>query len=80
LTGDFKQQSGVVWYHSPLDITTSFTLDVAMYFGTNNGVKGSSISPGADGMAFVLQNQGPNALGGQGGGMGWTGCSTIYWS
>jgi hypothetical protein len=51
-----------------------------MYFGTNNGVKGSSISPGADGMAFVLQNQGPNALGGQGGGMGWTGCWTIYWS
>jgi Bacterial lectin len=72
LTADLKKQAGVVWSATRVDVSRSFTLDAAMYFGTHDGVNNRTNS-GADGIAFVLQNQGPGAVGAIGGGMGWSG-------
>jgi hypothetical protein len=72
LTADLKKQVGVVWSTNRVDVSCSFTLNAAMYFGTHDGVNNKTNS-GADGIAFVLQNQGPGAVGFVGGGMGWSG-------
>lgn len=61
-------QNGSVWYTGQLNLLEPFDIQLVMSFGTNN-------DPGADGVVFVLQTQGPNALGNNGGGMGFQGFS-----
>ena len=59
-------QIGSVWYTDFLDLSQPFTLEFQMNFGTAD-------ANGADGMAFVLQTVGPNAIGTDGAGFGFQG-------
>jgi Bacterial lectin len=70
-----QKQVGAVWAARTLDVTKSFTIEAALYFGTIDGVSGTKRNIGADGIALVIQNEGPYAIGGKGGGMGWSGIS-----
>lgn len=66
LTAAINTQNGTVWYADPIDLTSPFDLQFTMNFGTND-------SNGADGMVFVLQTAGTDAIGESGGGMGFNG-------
>ncbi|GAA2604839.1 L-type lectin-domain containing protein [Paractinoplanes durhamensis] len=62
--GGFRQ-AGSAWDRQKLDVTDSFesTFKVYLHHG----------APGADGIAFLVQSEGPRALGGWGGGLGYRG-------
>jgi gliding motility-associated-like protein len=66
LTDQVQGENGTVWYTNKIDITTSFDIEFTMNFGNSNEF-------GADGMVFVLQSQGSNALGQSGQGIGFQG-------
>ncbi|MEY3398467.1 MAG: hypothetical protein RL220_1061, partial [Bacteroidota bacterium] len=59
-------QNGTVWYSNLLDLTQSFDLEFVMNYGSVD-------INGADGMVFVMQTVGTNAMGFNGGGMGFGG-------
>lgn len=59
-------QNGSVWYTDLLDLTQPFSLEFQMNFGSVD-------ANGADGMAFVMQTVGPNAIGSDGAGFGFQG-------
>jgi hypothetical protein len=65
LTDGSFRQAGSAWSTEKVDITGSFesTFKVWLHHGT----------PGADGIAFLVQSDGPRALGGWGGGLGYRG-------
>ena len=65
-------QVGAVWYDETIDLAQPFDLQFKMNFGTNSG-NGSSSTPGADGMVFVMQTIGPSAIGNAGDGIGYEG-------
>jgi len=64
-------QNGSVWYTDLLDLTQPFTLEFQMNFGAND-------DGGADGMVFVLQTVGPNAIGNDGAGIGYEGFNPAF--
>jgi gliding motility-associated-like protein len=59
-------QNGTVWYSQQLNLNNPFDIQFFMNFGSND-------AQGADGMVFVLQQQGVNAIGVNGSGMGYQG-------
>jgi Legume lectin domain len=65
LTAGGYRQSGSAWDVEQLDLTRSFESIFKVYL--HHG------APDADGIAFVLQAEGPRALGGWGGGLGFRG-------
>lgn len=65
LTPGGYRQSGSAWSLSKLDVTQSFESAFKVYL--------HHFRPGADGIAFVVQTEGPRALGGWGGGLGYRG-------
>ena len=71
LTPAIGTQTGAVWYAEPLDLTQPF--NIAFEIGL-----GSQDSNGADGIMFVLQTDGTNALGQSGGGLGFLGFTTAF--
>jgi gliding motility-associated-like protein len=50
LTPNVTFQQGAIWYSHQLNLANSFDYNFQIYLGNNNGA-------GADGMAFVIQNQ-----------------------
>lgn len=74
LTDDLPSQIGAVWYDETINLEQPFQLQFKMNFGTNSG-SGSSSTAGADGIMFVMQTDGPSALGLQGEGIGFAGFS-----
>jgi gliding motility-associated-like protein len=72
LTEAVVDQVGAVWYDETIDLAQPFDLQFKMNFGTNSG-NGSSLTPGADGMVFVMQTIGPSAIGNAGDGIGYEG-------
>jgi hypothetical protein len=58
-------QAGAVWATTPVDLNKSFVVNANLYFGSQDN--------GADGIAFVIQNAGLNAIGIDGGGLGYHG-------
>jgi hypothetical protein len=64
LTPAFPTQNGTVWYADQLDLNQPFSLQFTMNFGFLD-------FDGADGICFVLQTVGTNAIGTSGGGMGY---------
>lgn len=66
LTGAFGNQNGTVWHADFMDLNDSFDLSFTMNFGNLDAT-------GADGMVFVLQDVGINALGESGGALGFNG-------
>lgn len=64
LTNALNYQNGTVWYGEQIDLLQPFSIQFTMNLG---GIDGS----GADGICFVLQTVGTNAIGADGGGMGY---------
>lgn len=64
-------QNGSVWYSDQLDLNKDFKLEFSMNLGSND-------AGGADGIVFVLQTVGTNALGQAGGGIGFEGFSPAF--
>lgn len=72
LTNAINQQRGAAWHDCQIHLGAEFDLEFTVNLGTNNG--------GADGMCFVLQqegNVGNNLIGGNGGDIGYTGSPFI---
>jgi gliding motility-associated-like protein len=65
LTNAVNGQSGSVWNNTKINLTQSFDFNFSVFLGNNN-------SPGADGMAFVLQPI-STSVGTSGGGLGFQG-------
>jgi hypothetical protein len=65
LTDGGYRQSGSAWSMQAIDLTESFETRFTAHLRSGNR--------GADGIAFVAQSQGPRALGGWGGGLGYRG-------
>lgn len=65
LTNNAGNQSGSVWNNNRIDLSNSFDFVFDVYLGVNN-------SPGADGIAFVLQPI-STSVGSTGGGLGFQG-------
>ena len=66
LTTELGFQNGAVWYSNQIDLSEPFNLEFLMNFGDID-------ANGADGICFVLQTVGNNALGQSGGGLGFLG-------
>ncbi|MBL7941430.1 MAG: gliding motility-associated C-terminal domain-containing protein [Flavobacteriales bacterium] len=64
LTPALGTQNGTVWYADQISVAGSFDLEFTMNFGDLD-------ANGADGMCFVMQTVGTNAIGESGGGMGY---------
>ena len=57
ITENVLQQVGAVWFNDQVDLTEEFTIRAELYLGNQDAT-------GADGIAFVMQDFGPFALGG----------------
>jgi gliding motility-associated-like protein len=66
ITSATNNQIGAIWYADKVRLDKSFDLEFSMNFGTKD-------QDGADGMVFVIQTAGNNALGNTGQGMGYKG-------
>lgn len=64
LTGLSTYENGTVWYADQINLNEPFDLQFLMNFGDLDGT-------GADGICFVIQTVGTNAIGTEGGGMGY---------
>lgn len=71
LTTTLTNQNGAVWYAEQIDLNDPFDLEFFMNFGNLD-------ANGADGICFVLQTVGTNALGQSGGGLGFLGFSPAF--
>lgn len=69
LTPDLGAQNGSVWNKNRVYLDRDFDYSTKVYLGSNDG--------GADGIAFVLQDQSLNA-GSSGGGLGYAGISPSF--
>lgn len=74
LTPPSVNKAGAIWYSDPIPVISGFRTEFSFRIrnGSNNTCEDSSI-PGADGLAFVIQNFIPYALGTSGGGIGYDG-------
>src|SRR5688572_5115397 len=63
LTNTELHQRGSVFSTTKIDLNQNFTVNADLYFGTNDC--------GGDGIAFVLQAEGPNYIGNMGAGIGY---------
>ena len=63
LTSSSSYQAGSAWCQDALDLSVPFDLRLDVKFGNSDG--------GADGLAFVLQGQGLNAIGAVGSSLGY---------
>ena len=71
LTTTQGNQNGAVWYANTLDLTQPFDIQFLINLGSQD-------PNGADGIMFVLQLEGTNALGQSGGGLGFLGFNTGF--
>ena len=72
LTDTHNNLSGAMWYPVLLPIDEGFTTTFDFKFTEGNNFKCDENSlPGADGIAFVIQNSSKNAIGFMGGGIGY---------
>lgn len=66
LTPDLAWQQGTAWCNVPIDLSQPQTIQYNLFFGSKD-------TTGADGIAFVLQNQGVGLTGAFGQGLGYQG-------
>lgn len=71
LTPAIGNQTGAVWYAEPLDLTQPFNISFEIGLGSLD-------ANGADGIMFVLQLDGTDAIGQSGGGLGFLGFETAF--
>ena len=67
LTDNILNEQGSMWNNNQIDLSQSFNLEFIVNFGNDD--------MGADGIAFVLQNNGVNSLGAIAQGIGYEGIS-----
>lgn len=74
ITSSAVNQSGAVWHTTKVPVKSGFYTKFKFRFteGRNNNCEDGS-QPGADGIAFVIQNTSPMISGGLGGGIGYDG-------
>ena len=65
ITPAVEFQNGALWYNESINLNDPFHLQYEAFFGANPN--------GADGMVFVMQQVSNNAIGEDGGGMGFSG-------
>lgn len=65
VTNNIDWQLGAVWFNEQLDLNEPFEIELELNFGNSDS--------GADGMVFVFQQVGPDAIGDAGGGIGFEG-------
>lgn len=65
VTNNVNWQLGAVWFNEPLYLNNSFDITLSVNFGASDN--------GADGLVFVLQQAGIDAIGIPGGGIGFEG-------
>ena len=72
LTANTNQERGAVWFDTPVYVDDNFWTEFSFKFtdGKDFG-NGEGSEPGADGIAFVMQNQGNHAIGIWGGDIGY---------
>lgn len=70
VTSNQLWQLGAVWFNDYLDLNDPFDITLTMTFGNNDD--------GADGMVFVFQQIGINAIGVNGGGIGFEGFAPSF--
>ena len=70
ITSAQNWQLGAVWFNDQIDLSESFEITLTMNFGNNDG--------GADGMVFIMQQIGVNAIGDAGGGIGFEGFNASF--
>jgi len=71
ITANNEWELGAVWFNDQLDLTQSFTLNVDVELGGQD-------ADGADGIVFVMQAVGPQAIGDAGGGLGFEGFNPSF--
>lgn len=71
LTPPINTQTGAIWYDQQIDLLEPFDLELEMNLGNQD-------QNGADGICFVLQTVGTNALGTSGGGLGFLGFAPAF--
>ena len=71
LTDAVNTQFSTVWYNDQIDLTESFDIEFIINLGSND-------MNGADGIVFVLQTVGINAIGASGGGIGFEGFAPSF--
>lgn len=74
LTPPSVNRSGAIWHTQLVPVVSGFTCEFSfrMQNGSNNNCRDNSV-PGADGLAFLVQNFIPFAIGNYGGGIGYDG-------
>lgn len=74
LTKTKPNEAGAVWFNKKLPLQYGFTTNFSFRFseGSNNNCKDNS-EEGADGIALIIQNSNPYAIGWSGGGIGYDG-------
>lgn len=72
LTSSANQLVGGAWYFQQIPVRNGFSTEFKFKFseGFNDNAEDNS-QPGADGIAFVIQNSSPDAIGNYGGGIGY---------
>lgn len=67
-------ERGAIWSNYKYDVTSNFEAEIIFKIdnGNNNNIDDGS-QPGADGLAFVIQNHDKNVMGRYGGGIGFEG-------
>lgn len=74
LTGNSINEIGVVWYADKIPINESFQTEFSFIFDHGNNFNNDDGSlPGADGIAFVIQNESSYSIGSYGGDIGYGG-------
>ncbi len=76
LTPPTLGQIGSVWNNTQVDLDETFLMSASIQYGNDDNCGDPGFN-GADGIAFGLQDNGINALGGGGGGLGWNGLHGI---
>lgn len=71
VTPSINFQNGTIWYSEQINLNNPFDISFFMNFGAND-------FNGADGMVFVLQQIGVNAIGINGSGMGYQGFNNSF--
>ncbi len=65
--------AGCMWFDVPQRVDTSWTCTFVFQIDSIGGQRDRDSNRGGDGLAFVIQNYRPNALGWSGGGIGYAG-------
>lgn len=78
LTDVGRMQRGAAWYGSKLRLGDGFVTELTFRIYQTGGRRDRSGGNGGDGIAFVIQNQRADALGGAGGNIGYGGISNGF--